>query len=60
MDTRVALAGSPLTASARDVALCGAAMYPTATPQARASNEAMEAAFEVVGAALGAFINALN
>jgi hypothetical protein len=35
-------------------------MYPTATPQARASNEAMEAAFEVVGAALGAFINALN
>jgi hypothetical protein len=35
-------------------------MYPTATPQARASNEAMEASFEVVGAALGAFRDALN
>jgi len=35
-------------------------MYPTATPQARASNEAMEAAFDVVGAALGAFLDALN
>jgi hypothetical protein len=35
-------------------------MYPTATPQARASNEAMEAALEVVGVALGAFRDALN
>jgi hypothetical protein len=35
-----------------------ASQYPTATPQARASNEAIEAAFEVVGAALGAFRDA--
>ena len=60
MDTRVVLAGLPLTASARDMASCGAATYPTATPQARASSEAMEAAFDVVGAALCAFLDALN
>jgi len=60
MDTRVVLAGSPLTTRARDAASCGAATYPTATPQAQTSSAAMEAAFDVVGAALGAFLDALN
>jgi hypothetical protein len=60
MDTRVVLAGSSLTAGARDMASCGATVRPTATPQAQASSEAMEAAFDIVGAALGAFLDALN
>jgi hypothetical protein len=58
MDTRVVLAGLPTNAG--DAASCAAATYPTATSQAPASSEAMEAAFEVVGAALGAFLDALN
>jgi hypothetical protein len=60
MDTRVVLAGCPLAKSAREAASFGAATYPTATPQARASNEAMEVAFDRVGAALGAFRDAQN
>jgi hypothetical protein len=60
MDTRVVLAGSSLTTSARQAASYGAAAYPTATPQARVSRAAMEAAFERVGAAIGAFRLALN
>jgi hypothetical protein len=60
MDTRVVLAGSPLTASARDVAWCGGTARPTATPQARASRDSMEAAIERFGAAIGAFRLALS